>query len=196
VPFRVAANAALAPDLIRAAMQGQVNNIGFRFAEPAQIRPRRRGLAAGAGDGGDGRKAGYGSPAAMATTLSSSRGSTRSTCRSSTPSRRTRHRRPRHRQPDSRHRSGGTFPAPRRGSTSRTSPARIATRSVPVNMAFAAASGRGGQAGGGDPARRNIIGRFQARLQRSAGAGSWTTGCWRPPRRRHRYNGPADVPMS
>ncbi|HYN46038.1 MAG TPA: hypothetical protein VES64_05050, partial [Allosphingosinicella sp.] len=37
VPFRVAANAALEPNLIRAALAGHVNNIGFRFAEPAQI---------------------------------------------------------------------------------------------------------------------------------------------------------------
>ena len=46
MPFRVAANAALAPDLIRAAMQGQVNNIAFRFAQPGRDRPRRRRLAA------------------------------------------------------------------------------------------------------------------------------------------------------
>jgi translocation and assembly module TamB len=39
VPFRVAANVALAPDLYRAALQGQVNNIPFRLARPAEIRP-------------------------------------------------------------------------------------------------------------------------------------------------------------
>ena len=38
VPFRVAANAAISPELIRAAAQGQVNNIAFRFAQPAEIR--------------------------------------------------------------------------------------------------------------------------------------------------------------
>ncbi|MGZ8349527.1 MAG: translocation/assembly module TamB domain-containing protein, partial [Allosphingosinicella sp.] len=38
VSFRVAANSVLAPDLIRAALQGQVNNIPFRFAQPAEIR--------------------------------------------------------------------------------------------------------------------------------------------------------------
>jgi translocation and assembly module TamB len=38
VPFRIAANAALAPDHIRAAAQGQVNRIPFRFARPADIR--------------------------------------------------------------------------------------------------------------------------------------------------------------
>ncbi|HST35793.1 MAG TPA: hypothetical protein VLK25_04095, partial [Allosphingosinicella sp.] len=37
VPFRIALNAAIAPEAIRAAAQGQVNNIGFRLAEPAQI---------------------------------------------------------------------------------------------------------------------------------------------------------------
>ncbi|MGE0180078.1 MAG: translocation/assembly module TamB domain-containing protein, partial [Sphingomonas sp.] len=37
VSFRVGANAVLAPQLIRAALQGQVNNIPFRFAQPAEI---------------------------------------------------------------------------------------------------------------------------------------------------------------
>ncbi|HEX6376802.1 MAG TPA: translocation/assembly module TamB domain-containing protein [Allosphingosinicella sp.] len=37
VPFRVAVNAALTPNLIRAAAQGQVRNIPFRLARPAQI---------------------------------------------------------------------------------------------------------------------------------------------------------------
>jgi translocation and assembly module TamB len=38
VPFRVGINAALSPDLIRAAAQGQVNRIPFRLARPAEIR--------------------------------------------------------------------------------------------------------------------------------------------------------------
>jgi translocation and assembly module TamB len=37
MPFRVAVNAALTPNLIRAAAQGQVRNIPFRLARPAQI---------------------------------------------------------------------------------------------------------------------------------------------------------------
>jgi translocation and assembly module TamB len=37
MPFRVAVNAALSPNLIRAAAQGQVRNIPFRLARPAQI---------------------------------------------------------------------------------------------------------------------------------------------------------------
>lgn len=37
VPFRVAVNASLSPNLIRAAAQGQVRNIPFRLARPAQI---------------------------------------------------------------------------------------------------------------------------------------------------------------
>jgi translocation and assembly module TamB len=37
MPFRVAVNAALSPHLIRAAAQGQVRNIPFRLARPAQI---------------------------------------------------------------------------------------------------------------------------------------------------------------
>jgi translocation and assembly module TamB len=38
VPFRVAVNAALSPDLIRAALQGQVNGIPIRVQPPAEIR--------------------------------------------------------------------------------------------------------------------------------------------------------------
>jgi translocation and assembly module TamB len=38
VPFRVAVNAALTPELIRAAAQGNVNRIPFRLAQPAEIR--------------------------------------------------------------------------------------------------------------------------------------------------------------
>jgi translocation and assembly module TamB len=38
VPFRVGINAAIAPDLIRAAAQGTINNIAFHFARPAEIR--------------------------------------------------------------------------------------------------------------------------------------------------------------
>jgi translocation and assembly module TamB len=37
VPFRIAANAALAPDRIRAALQGQVSRIPFRLARPAEL---------------------------------------------------------------------------------------------------------------------------------------------------------------
>lgn len=37
MPFRVAVNAALSPDRIRAAAQGQVRNIPFRLARPAEI---------------------------------------------------------------------------------------------------------------------------------------------------------------
>src|SRR3546814_20021949 len=38
VPFRVAANVALAPDHIRAAAQGTINRVHFRFAQPADLR--------------------------------------------------------------------------------------------------------------------------------------------------------------
>jgi translocation and assembly module TamB len=38
VPFRVALNAALTPELIRAAAQGEVNRIPFRLARPAELR--------------------------------------------------------------------------------------------------------------------------------------------------------------
>lgn len=38
VPFQVALNAALSPDLIRAAARGRINEIPFRFAQPAVVR--------------------------------------------------------------------------------------------------------------------------------------------------------------
>ncbi|HEX5184904.1 MAG TPA: translocation/assembly module TamB domain-containing protein [Allosphingosinicella sp.] len=38
VPFRIGLNAALTPDLVRAAAQGIVDNIAFHLAQPAQIR--------------------------------------------------------------------------------------------------------------------------------------------------------------
>ncbi len=43
VPFRIPANAALSPELIRVAMQGEVNRIAFHLARPAEI--RRAGAA-------------------------------------------------------------------------------------------------------------------------------------------------------
>ncbi|HEY1605305.1 MAG TPA: translocation/assembly module TamB domain-containing protein [Allosphingosinicella sp.] len=38
VPFRIGVNAALTPDLIRAAAQGNIDNIAFHLAQPAEIR--------------------------------------------------------------------------------------------------------------------------------------------------------------
>ncbi len=38
VPFRIAANAALTPTLVRAAVQGEINRVAFRLARPADIR--------------------------------------------------------------------------------------------------------------------------------------------------------------
>ena len=88
VPFRVAANAALAPSLIRAAAAGP----GQQYRLP--LRPARPQIARDGGDwrlapvdGRAARRAASGSPAAGATASSSSRGSTASTSRSSTPSR-------------------------------------------------------------------------------------------------------------
>ena len=56
----------------------------------------------------------------------------------------------------------------------------------------------GGALGRGDPARRRVIGRVQARLQPlGPGAGAWTTRLLAAPLAGGiRYNGPADVPMS
>jgi translocation and assembly module TamB len=43
VPFRIGANVALSPDLIRANIQGEANRIPFRLARPAEVRKLRDG---------------------------------------------------------------------------------------------------------------------------------------------------------
>jgi translocation and assembly module TamB len=48
VPFKVAANAALSPDLIRVAAQGAVNGIDFHLAQPAALRKTGAGWQLGA----------------------------------------------------------------------------------------------------------------------------------------------------
>ncbi|MGQ0589176.1 MAG: translocation/assembly module TamB domain-containing protein [Sphingosinicella sp.] len=200
VSFRVAANAALAPDAIRAAMQGQVNNIPFRFAEPAMIRREgtgwrlepvtvalREGRVRLAGRYGDGLivqsrldsldlsilnafSPGLGIGGRATGSLDFA-------------------------QP-----SGSSFPrAEARLNIENFTRTGIATRSVPVNMAFAGAlRPEGGQMAAVIRRGGTIIGRLQARLQPlGPQAGSWTERLFAAPLAGGiRYNGPADVPLS
>lgn len=197
VPFRVAANVALAPELIRAAMQGQVNNIPFRFAQPAQIRRvgaewvlepvtlvLEQGRVRLAGRYGDGLVIqsrldsldlsilnpflpGLGLGGQATGSLDFA-------------------------QP-----SDGSFPrAEARLNIANFTRTGIATRSVPVDMALAGAlRPEGGQVAAVVRRGGAIIGRIQARLQPlGPAAGSWTTRLLAAPLAGGiRYNGPADV---
>ncbi|MGQ0661449.1 translocation/assembly module TamB domain-containing protein, partial [Sphingosinicella sp.] len=200
VSFRIAGNAALAPRLIRAALQGQVNNIPFRFAEPAQITREngnwrlapvtvamREGRVRLAGLWGDGLiiqsrlddldlsilnafSPGLGAGGRATGSL------------------------------DFAQASGESFPrAEARLAIQGFTRTGIATRSVPVDMAFA---GNLRPEGGAAAAiiRRGgaIIGRAQATL-RPLGpqAGTWRDRLLSAPLGGGiRYNGPAEVPMS
>ena len=197
VPFRLAANAALTPELIRAAVQGHVNNIGFRFAQPAEIRRAgsdwvldpvtlllEQGRVRLAGRYGDGLiiqsrlddldlsilnpfVPGLGLGGRATGSLDFS-------------------------QP-----SDGSFPrAEARLNIADFTRTGIATRSVPVNMALAGAlRPEGGQVAAVIRRGGAIIGRMQARLQPlGPAAGSWTTRLLAAPLAGGiRYNGPADV---
>jgi translocation and assembly module TamB len=200
VTFRVAVNAALEPDLIRAAMQGQVNNIGFRFAEPAQISREGDGWRLApvtvAMAQGRVRLAGrYGDDLIIQSRLDALDlsivnafapalgigGRATGSLDFAAP-------------------IGGTFPrAEARLNIVNFTRTGIATRSVPVNMAFAGSlRPEGGQAAAVIRRGETIVGRIQARLQPlGPGAGPWTTRLLAAPLAGGiRYNGPADVPMS
>jgi translocation and assembly module TamB len=200
VPFRVALNAALEPDFIRAAMQGEVNGIDFRFAEPAEIRreaagwrlaPVTVGLEQGrlrlAGLWGDeliiqsrldrldlsmlnAFSPGLGIGGIATGSLDFV-------------------------QP-----AGGAFPrAEARLNIAGFTRTGIARRSVPVDLALAGAlRAEGGRLATVIRRGDNVIGRLQARLEPlPPGAGPWTTRLLGAPFAGGiRYNGPADVPMS
>ena len=197
VPFRVGANLALAPELIRAAAQGHVNNIDFRFARPAEIRRvgsewvldpvtllLEQGRVRLAGRYGDGLiiqsrldeldlsilnpfSPGLGLGGRATGSLDFA-------------------------QP-----SDGSFPrAEARLNISDFTRTGIATRSVPVDLAVAGAlRPEGGQLAAVIRRGGAIIGRIQARLQPlGPAAGSWTTRLLAAPLAGGiRYNGPADV---
>ena len=200
VPFRIAANAALAPDVIRAAIQGQVSNIPFRLAEPAEIRREgdswrllpvtvalERGRVRLAGRWGNGLviqsrldsldlsvlnpfSPGLGLGGRATGSLDFA-------------------------QP-----ADGSFPrAEARLNIAGFTRTGIALRSEPVDLALAGSlRPEGGQLAGVIRRGGGVIGRIQVRLQPlGPAAGSWTTRLLAAPLAGGiRYNGPADVPMS
>jgi translocation and assembly module TamB len=200
VPFRVAANAAIAPDHIRAAMQGQINNIPFRLAQPAEIHKEgadwrlapvtvalERGRIRLAGRYGNGlivqsRLDGFDLSMlnAFSPTLGLGGQATGSL--------------------DFAQPADGSFPrAEARLNIADFTRTGIALRSVPVDIAMAGNLRPEGGALGAIIRRGGaIIGRVQARLQPlGPAAGSWTTRLLAAPLAGGiRYNGPADVPMS
>ena len=200
VPFQVAANAALTPDHIRAALQGSVNNIPFRLAQPADVRrvagewqlaPATIVLPQGnvrlAGRFGNGMviqsrldnldlsivnafSPGLGIGGRATGSLDFS-------------------------QP-----AGSSFPrAEARLNIIDFTRTGIAMRSEAVNLAVAGSlRPEGGQLAAAIRRNGALIGRIQARLQPlGPGAGSWTTRLFAAPLAGGiRYNGPADVLMS
>lgn len=197
VPWRVGANVALAPDHIRAAAQGTINRVDFRFAQPADVRkigndwvlaPTTVVFPQGgirlAGRFGDGlviqsrmNDLDLSLVNAFVPNLGLGGRVTGSLDFS---------------QP-----SGASFPrADARLRIDDFTRTGVATLSEAVDIAFAGQlRPEGGSAGA--VFRRNgaIIGRAQARLQPLApGAGSWTTRLLASPLSGGvRYNGPADV---
>ena len=199
VPFRVAANAAIAPDLIRAAMRGHINNIGFRFAQPATIRREgaawtlapvtvalERGRIRLAGRYGEGlivqsRLDGF--DLSMLNAFSPGLGLGGQATGSL----------------DFAQPADGGFPrAEARLNIANFTRTGIAVRSTPVTIAVAANLRPEGGALGAIIRRGAVIGRVQARLQPlGPAAGSWVTRLLAAPLAGGiRYNGPADVPMS
>lgn len=200
VSFRVAANAALAPEEIRAAMQGQVNSIPFRFAEPARIvretagwrlepvtvalREGRVRLAGRYGDGLIVQSRLDSLDLSILNAFSPGLGLGGRATGSL----------------DFAQPAGSSFPrAEARLNIENFTRTGIVARSVPVNMAFAGAlRPEGGQMAAVIRRGGSIIGRMQARLQPlGPQAGSWTERLFAAPLSGGiRYNGPADVPLS
>ncbi|MFC7500382.1 translocation/assembly module TamB domain-containing protein [Enterovirga sp. GCM10030262] len=197
VPWRVATNVALAPDHIRAAAQGTINRIDFRFARPADIRKVggdwRLAPATIVFPQGNVRLAGrYGDGLVVQTRMD---GLDLSIVNAFAPAlglggKATG-------SLDFVQPSGASFPrADARLTVEDFTRTGVATFSEPVDIAFAGQlRPEGGSAGA--VIRRNgaIIGRAQARLQPlSPAAGSWTTRLLASPLSGGiRYNGPADV---
>ena len=200
VPFRIAANARLSPQLIRTAMRGQVNNIPFRFAQPAEIQREagiwrllpvtivlREGRVRLAGRWGDGlviQSRLDGLDLSVINAFSPGLGIGGRATGSL----------------DFALPTGGTFPrAEARLNIADFTRTGIVARSVPVNMAVAGSlRPEGGALAAVIRRGEAVIGRVQARLQPlPPGAGPWTTRLFAAPFAGGiRYNGPADVPMS
>ncbi len=208
VPFRVAASADVArvddsdeeeATVIRAAMRGHINNIGFRFAQPAQIFKEpdgwrlapvtvalERGRIRLAGRWGDGlvvqsRLDGFDLSMLNAFSPGLGLGGQASGSLDFAQAR------------------GDSFPrAEARLTIANFTRTGIAVRSTPVNIALAGNLRPEGGALAAIIRRGAVIGRVQARLQPlGPAAGSWVTRLLAAPLTGGiRYNGPADVPMS
>ena len=200
MPFRLAANAAVTPALIRAAVQGQINNIALHTAAPAEIRHEGRdwrlapvtvalprGQIRLAGVWGDGltiqsRLDSF--DLSMLNAFSPGLGIGGQATGSL----------------DFYEPNGETFPrAEARLNISDFTRTGIAVRSTPVNVALAASlRPEGGVMGAIIRRGGAVIGRIQGRLQPLGPAvGSWTERLLAAPLGGGiRYNGPADVPMS
>ena len=209
VPFRVAMNARLEnigggsdlmPDLIHAAMQGQVNNIPFRFAQPAELRrladgwhlqpvtvALREGRVRLAGRWGDGLLIQSRLDSLDLSILNAFSpglgigGRATGSLDFNLP-------------------ADGSFPrAEARLNIAGFTRSGIATRSVPVDMAVAGSLvPEGGRLAAVIRHGGAVVGRLQAQLQPlGPGAGPWTTRLFAAPLQGGiRYNGPADVLMS
>jgi len=199
VPFRIAANARIAPQQIRAAMRGHINNVDFRFARPAEIAREdgvwrlapvtvalERGRIRLAGRWGDGliiqsRLDGF--DLSMLNAFSPGLGLGGQASGSL----------------DFAQPADGSFPrAEARLNIANFTRTGIAVRSTPVTIAVAANLRPEGGALAAIIRRGGVIGRVQARLQPlGPAAGTWTTRLLAAPLAGGiRYNGPADVPMS
>lgn len=200
VPFEVAANAALTPEQIRAALRGSVNNIPFRLAEPAEIRQVNGGwqlqpativlpqgnvrLAGRFGDGMVVQARLDNLDLSIVNAFSPGLGVGGRATGSLDFS-----------QP-----GDGSFPrAEARLNIADFTRTGIAMRSDPVDIALAGSLvPAGGQLAAAIRRNGDLVGRVQVRLQPlGPEAGSWSTRLFAAPLEGGiRYNGPADVLMS
>ncbi|MEA3035692.1 MAG: translocation and assembly module TamB [Sphingomonadales bacterium] len=196
VPFRVGLNAALEPGHVRAALQGIVNRIPFRLAQPADIRkvggdwqlapvqlvlPQGNLLLAGR----------YGNGMALQARLANFDISILNAFSpglglggSATGS------------VDFSQASGAAFPgAEARLTIAGFSRTGVATRTPPVDLALLGQLGpQGGSLNAVIRRAGNLVGRAQVRLQPVAAGGSWISRLMAAPLAGGiRYNGPADV---
>jgi translocation and assembly module TamB len=201
VPFRVGARAVLAPNHVRAALQGVVNNIPFQLAQPADIRKEGADWVLTPAQivlrEGNVRVAGRYGPSG---TVVQSRldGLDLSILNAVNPAlgiggRATG-------SLDFAQPAGGAFPrAEARLNIANFTRTGIATRSVPVDIALAGSLlPEGGQVAAAIRRGGTLIGRAQVRLQPlGPAAGTWSTRLFAAPLQGGiRYNGPADVLMS
>jgi translocation and assembly module TamB len=200
VPFRIAAVGRREGDQAQLAMQGHLNNIGFRFAQPAQLRQEgkewimapatialQQGRVRLAGRFGDGLTLQARLDEFNLTMLNAFSPGLGISGRATGSL-------------DFYEPADGAFPrAEARLNVTGFTRTGIAVRSSPVDIFFAGAlTPEGGQAGAIIKRGGAIIGRAQARLQPlGPAAGTWQERLFAAPLAGGvRYNGPADVPMS